>query len=67
MTRLPFNFALILPLFLWIMRNSFLLMPYQAPQLETIVFQVESSFLDVSVRDVDASFSEESVIDGGEI
>lgn len=49
------------------MRNSFLLMPYQAPQLETIVFQVESSFLDVSVRDVDASFSEESVIDGGEI
>lgn len=49
------------------MRNSFFLMPYQAPQLETIVFQVESSFLDVSVRDVDASFSEESVIDGGEI
>lgn len=49
------------------MRNSFFLMPYQAPQLETVVFQVECCVLDVSVKDVDVSFGDEGgVNEGGE-
>ena len=50
------------------MRNSISRMPYLAPQLETVVFQVECCVLDVSVKDVDVSFGDEGgVNDGGEV
>ena len=48
------------------MRNSISRMPYLTPRLETVVFQVERCVLDVSVKDVDVSFDEGGVNDGGD-